>query len=68
MKIIPNDLKIKYETPMKMFCDNKSAITIAHSPIHHDKIKHIEIDRHFIKEKLDKPQHMFLQDTSWQMC
>ena len=33
---------------------NKSAINIAHNPIQHDKTKHIEIDRHFIKEKLEE--------------
>lgn len=53
MKIILDDLKIKYEAPMRLFCDNKSAISIAHNPVQHDRTKHIEIDRHFIKEKLD---------------
>ena len=52
MKIIL-DLKIKYEAPMGLACDNKSAISIAHSPVQHDRTKHLEIDRHFIKEKLD---------------
>ena len=39
---------------MKLYCDNKSAINIAHNPIQHDRTKHIEIDRHFIKEKLEE--------------
>jgi ATP sulfurylase len=38
---------------MKLYCDNKSAISIAHNPVQHDRTKHIEVDRHFIKEKLD---------------
>ena len=38
---------------MKVFCDNKSAISIAHNSIQHDKTKHIEIHRHFTGEKLD---------------
>ena len=53
MKIILNDLKIQCDGPMMLFCDNKSAISIAHNPVQHDRTKHIEIDRHFIKEKLD---------------
>ncbi|KAJ8771605.1 hypothetical protein K2173_026782 [Erythroxylum novogranatense] len=39
--------------PMKLFCDNKSAISIAHNPVQYDRTKHIEVGRHFIKEKLD---------------
>ena len=39
---------------MKLFCDNKSPVNIAHNPIQHDKTKHIKIDRHFIKEKLEE--------------
>jgi ATP sulfurylase len=34
------------------YCDNKAAINIAHNPIQHDRTKHVEIDSHFIKEKL----------------
>ncbi|BAT82399.1 hypothetical protein VIGAN_03241200 [Vigna angularis var. angularis] len=39
---------------MKLYCDNKSAIEIAHNPVQHDRTKHVEIDRHFIKEKVDE--------------
>lgn len=35
------------------FCDNISAIHMAENPVHHDKTKHVEIDRHFIREKLE---------------
>ena len=52
-KIILDDLKIKYEVAMGLACDNKSAISIAHNSVQHDRTKHIEIDRQFIKEKLD---------------
>ena len=38
---------------MKLYCDNKIAIEIAHNLIQYDHTKHMEIDRHFIKEKLD---------------
>lgn len=53
LKIILQDLKIEWNGPMKLYCDNKSAINIAHNPVQHDRTKHVEVDRHFIKEKLD---------------
>ena len=39
--------------PMKLYCDNKAAISIAHNLVQHDRTKHVEIDRHFIKEKIE---------------
>ncbi|KAK3006834.1 hypothetical protein RJ639_015528 [Escallonia herrerae] len=41
------------KSSMNMFCDNKSAIQIAENPVQHDRTKHVEVDRHFIKEKLE---------------
>lgn len=45
---------MELENPIKMFCDNQAAISIAKNHVHHDKTKHIEIDRHFISEKIEK--------------
>ena len=53
IKIILNDLGIKWEEPMKLYCDIKSAISIAHNLMQHDQTKHVEVDQHFIKEKLE---------------
>ncbi|XP_062099709.1 uncharacterized mitochondrial protein AtMg00810-like [Humulus lupulus] len=47
------EVKLQVSMPMKLFCDNKAAISIAHNPMQHDRIKHIEVDRHFIKENLE---------------
>ena len=38
---------------MNLFCDNKAAIEIAQNPVQLDQTKHVEVDRHFIKEKLE---------------
>ena len=41
------------EGPTQIYCDNKSAISIAQSTVQHDRTNQVEIDRHFIKEKID---------------
>ncbi|KAK2990953.1 hypothetical protein RJ640_002961, partial [Escallonia rubra] len=48
-----SELKIIKSWPMKLYCDNKAAVNIAQNPVHHDRTKHVEVDRHFIKEKID---------------
>jgi len=47
------ELKATKSSPMKLYCDNKAAISIAHNPVLHDRTKHVEVDKHFIKEKID---------------
>jgi hypothetical protein len=47
-----SELRLK-DGPLKLWCDNKSAINIANNPVQHDRTKHVEIDRFFIKERLD---------------
>ena len=39
--------------PMKLYCDNKAAISIAHNLVLHDRTKHVEVDKHLIKEKIE---------------
>lgn len=47
-----NDLHINHFSPSLLFCDNTAAIHIATNPIFHEKTKHIELDCHFIREKV----------------
>ena len=36
LKIILNDPKINWTHPMRLYCDNKSTINIAHNPVQHN--------------------------------
>ncbi|GKC07999.1 retrovirus-related pol polyprotein from transposon RE2 [Tanacetum coccineum] len=51
LKLCP-DLHIKPSTPVLIFCNNASTIALASNPIHHARTKHIEIDCHFVRNKI----------------
>ena len=53
LKRLFEELNLKFNGPIQLQCDNQSAISIAHNPIQHDRTKHVEVDRHFIKEKIE---------------
>ena len=53
IKQVLQDLRIDYGTSMGLHSDNKVAIKIAHNLVQHDRTKHFEVDRYFIKENLD---------------
>ncbi|RVW73597.1 hypothetical protein CK203_056982 [Vitis vinifera] len=52
-KKITGELKMTGSSSMKLYCDNKVAISVAHNLVLHDRTKHAEVDKHFIKEKID---------------
>ncbi|RVW80333.1 Leucine-rich repeat receptor protein kinase MSL1 [Vitis vinifera] len=51
---VPQNIQEAFKHPMVLYCDNQAAISIAKNPVHHDRTKHVEIDRHFIKEKIEE--------------
>lgn len=48
-----NDLGFNPKKAMNLYYDNKVAIDISQNPVQHDRTKHIEVDQHFIKKKLE---------------
>lgn len=50
------ELGFHSHSPMQLYYYSKAAISIAHNPVQHDRMKHVEIDKHFIKEKLQTNQ------------
>ena len=50
------ELQRPVTSPLRLYRDNKAAISIAQNPIQHDRTKHVEVDRHFIKEKIEEGQ------------
>jgi len=53
LRLFLQDLGCQSRQPIQLYCDNKTACDIAHNPVQHDRTKHVEVDRFFIKEKLD---------------
>jgi len=41
------------QLPSQLKCDNKAAISISENFVQHDITKHVEVDKHFIKEKIE---------------
>lgn len=38
---------------LRLYCENTPPIENSHNHVQHDRTKHVELDRHFINEKLD---------------
>ncbi|KAJ9564855.1 LOW QUALITY PROTEIN: hypothetical protein OSB04_000821 [Centaurea solstitialis] len=47
------ELGFAQSKPMNLYCDNEVAIHIANNPVFHERTKHIEVDCHFTREKLE---------------
>jgi len=48
------DVKCEDVEGTLILCDNQGAIALAKNPVHHARTKHIEMQHHFVREKVEK--------------
>ena len=58
------DLSISHPSTALQFCENQSAMQLAHNPVYHERTKHIEIDCHIVREKVQQGIITLLPVTS----
>ncbi|GAU19509.1 hypothetical protein TSUD_77530 [Trifolium subterraneum] len=52
LTFILKDLRISLSSPPTLYCDNISALHMTINPVFHARSKHIELDYHFVRERV----------------
>jgi hypothetical protein len=52
IRMLLRDLHLHLPVPPSIRCDNLGAMALASNPVYHARTKHIEVDYHFIREKV----------------
>jgi hypothetical protein len=52
LQMLFKDLGIPLFATPRLWCDNIGALALASNPVYHARTKHIEVDYHFIREKV----------------
>ncbi|GAA0167003.1 hypothetical protein LIER_22032 [Lithospermum erythrorhizon] len=62
-------LGVSHDRPMSLLCDSQSALYLAQNPVFHERMKHIEVDYHFLRDAiLDSTICMSHVSTSEQLA
>ena len=58
------ELRCRLTKATLVYCDNVSAIYLSGNPVHHQRTKHIELDIHFVREKVKQGEILILHVPS----
>jgi hypothetical protein len=59
MERLFEDLGMKVNKPIKVYCDNQSTISMTKNHVFHSRRKHIDIRHHFIQRSCTTTIHLF---------
>lgn len=54
IQVLLYELKVDCPRATKLWCDNVSAIYLSANPVFHARTKHIEVDYHFVRERVTR--------------
>ncbi|KAI5327550.1 hypothetical protein L3X38_026946 [Prunus dulcis] len=52
LRYLLQDFQVNIQEPVVLHCDNQAALHIAANPVFHECTKHIELDCHLVREKI----------------